>query len=254
MKRFNISSKIGSVWQYYIVIIVYFRVFYLLPCWTDYPTVQRSPIQPRRQQLLEHKLHTSYMDHTMSLTMVLQRRNLSLIHHHSHHQLHWLQRLPRVVTVNPVGPHSLLTRPNLGTFHTPCLLAHLATCLITHLMEWAWQQIPREALHSVKMLHQNGHSHQLAQVCHLRMSCLITLIRHCLRGNSLQMDHRDTHLVWHQMLFLIHFWTMGILQRRHCPLKEIYCQTVQAMVPPVLQAISHRKAAQTMIAERQELE
>lgn len=189
----------------------------------------------------------------MRWTMVPRCQNLSLIRRHSHHQRHWLQQLPLVLTVNPPGLHSLLTRPSLGTFNMPCLLAHLVTCLTMHLMGWVWQQIPREALHSAKMLRRNSHSHQLAQVRHLRMSCLITLIRHCLRDNRLEMDHRDTHLVWHQMLFLIHSWTMGILRHRLCRLKAIYCQTVQAVVPLVLGAISHRKAAQTMIADSRNL-
>ena len=188
----------------------------------------------------------------MRWIMVLRCLNLNLIRRHS--RLHWHQPLPQVVTVNPPGLRSRMTRPSLGIFSMPCLLARLVICLITHRTEWACQQIPREPLRSARMLRQNHHNHQSAQIRRLHRSCLITLIRLCMRDNNLEMDCRATHLVWHQMLFLFHFWTMGILRRRLCRQKEISCQTAQAMVLQVLEAISHRKAAQTMIADSKILE
>lgn len=210
----------------------------------------RTPPHP---QLLDHKHHTIYMEHSVRWIMLPQCLNLSLIHRHYLHQLHSLQQLPRVLTVNLPGLRSLMTRPSLGTFNLPCLLGHLVICLIMDLTGWAWQQIRREALLSLKMQRRNSHSHQLAQVCRLHMSCSIILIHHCLLDSSQQMDHRHTHLVWHQMLFHIHFWTMGTLRHRLCHLKEIYYQTAQAMVPLVTGVISHHKAAQTMIADYKNL-
>lgn len=188
----------------------------------------------------------------MRWIMVLRCLSLSLIHHHS--RRHWHQPLPPALTVNPPGLRSHMTRPSLGIFRMPCLLAHLVTCLITRRMEWACQQIPREPLRSARMLRQNRHNHQSALTRPLHRSCSITLIRHCMRDSSLGMDCRVTHLLWHQMLFRFHFWTMVILRRRPCRLKAISYQTAQAMVLRVLGVIFHRKAVQTMIADGKILE
>ena len=179
--------------------------------------------------------------------MVLRYLNLSLIHRHS--RLHWHQLLLQALTLNPPGLRSRMTRPTLGIFRMPCLLARLVTCLITRHMESACQQIPREPLRSARMLRQNQHNHQSAPIRPLRRSSSITLTRHCMRGNNLGMDCRATRLAWHQMLFLFHLWTMAILRRRLCRLKAISYQTAQAMVLQVLEVMSPRKAVQTMIAD-----
>lgn len=188
----------------------------------------------------------------MRWIMVLRCQSLSLTHRRTRH--HWHQPLPPALTVNPPGPRSRMTRPILGIFRMPCLSVHLVTCLITHRMDWACQQIPRELLRSARMPRQNRHNHQWALIRPHRRSCSITLILHCMRDSNLGMDCRATHLVWHQMLFRFHFWTMAILRRRPCRLKAISYQTAQAMVLQVLEVIFHRKAVQTMIADGKILE
>ena len=137
--------------------------------------------------------------------MVLQCLNLSLIPLHCRQQLHRHQQLHQTLAVNPPSQIFHLTLHILGTSSMLCPLAHLVPCLTIHLMGWAWLQTPREALHLARILQLNRQNHQLVQLLHHPISCLITLTHHCIQDNSLGVEHRDTQLALHQMLFLIHF-------------------------------------------------
>lgn len=155
----------------------------------------------------------------MTWTTVLRYLNLSLIHLR---QRLWPQQPNRTLTTNLPGPHFLTTLPTLETFRMPCRLAHSVTCrLITLLMGWVWRQILKEALRLVAtVLCRSRRSLQLVRVVRQRMSLLITHhTRHFTQDNSLEVEHRDTHL----MLFRINFWTMVIILRHlRCRQREIY--------------------------------